>query len=144
MRHLKIDARHWGPPSRASVCIGRPTIIKLTQPDKWAGKNLSNWPFNRPFDKISLSPFTPFIQSNHLWNAQTGTSFFCDLALLRVGALNGGSWSRVSRNGNVACLCRLKFPMSLVEFKKWPCPMSLWLSCPCRVKFKKPQCRPVT
>ena len=37
-----------------------------------------------------------------------------------LGALEGGSPCRlsISRNANVACLCRLFMPMSHVEFKK--------------------------
>ena len=44
-----------------------------------------------------------------------------------MGPLMGGPKFRMSvlRNGNVACLCRLFSSMSHVEFKKWPCPMSL-------------------
>ena len=49
------------------------------------------------------------------------------------GALDGGS------------------PMSPVDFKKWQCPLSLFLKCPCRflnspmssVHFKKRPCHPV-
>ena len=45
-----------------------------------------------------------------------------------------GSWCHMSilRNDNVACLCHLIFPLSPVEFKKWPCPMSLSFGAPCR------------
>ena len=43
-----------------------------------------------------------------------------------IGVLDGGSLCRmyIFKNRNVACLCRLKFPLSPVEFKKWPGPMS--------------------
>ena len=44
-----------------------------------------------------------------------------------LGPLMGDPQCRLSilRNGNVACPCRLFFPMSHVEFKKRLCPMSL-------------------
>ena len=38
-------------------------------------------------------------------------------------------------NGNVACLCRLLFPMSHVEFKKGLCHMSLYFLPPCRMSL---------
>ena len=70
-----------------------------------------------------------------------------------VGALDGGPPCRLSilRNANVACLCRLFMPMSHVEFKKFPCHMSLYCLKPCRmsigsmshVEFKKWPCHPV-
>ena len=52
------------------------------------------------------------------------------------GGLDGGSPCLVSilRNANVACLCHLFMPMSHVEFKKWPCRMSI--SSMSHVKFK--------
>ena len=72
---------------------------------------------------------------------------------LTAGALDGGSPCRLSilRNANVACLCRLLMSMSHVEFKKYPCLMSLYFFKPCRmsigsmshVEFKKWPCRPV-
>ena len=69
-----------------------------------------------------------------------------------TGGGGGGSPCHLSflRNANVACLCRLFMPMSHVEFKRYPCHMSLLFLKPCRmigsmshVKFKKWPCRPV-
>ena len=53
---------------------------------------------------------------------------------MKNGALDGGPKCRMSilRNCNVACPCRLFFPMSHVEFKKRLCHMSL-LSPICRM-----------
>ena len=54
-----------------------------------------------------------------------------------LGPLAGGGGSRcrmsILRNVNVACLCHLKSPLSLVNYKKCPIPMSLscWAPCPC-------------
>ena len=70
-----------------------------------------------------------------------------------AGAFDGGAPCRLSilRYANVACLCRLSMPMSHVEFKKFPCHMSLYCLKPCRmsigsmshVEFKKWPCHPV-
>ena len=51
-----------------------------------------------------------------------------------LGALDGGSPCRMSflRNDNVACLCRLIFSLSPVEFKKCQCPMSLYYLSKCQ------------
>ena len=44
-----------------------------------------------------------------------------------VGPLTSVPISPISlRNASVACLCHLFIPMSHVEFKKWPCRMSLY------------------
>ena len=44
-----------------------------------------------------------------------------------VGPLTSVPISPVSlRNASVACLCHLFIPMSHVEFKKWPCRMTLY------------------
>ena len=86
----------------------------------------------------------------------TSGSVIVPTALVHIqtkGALDWGSPCRLSilRNANVACLCRLCMPMSHVEFKKWLCPMSLYLLPPSlmslgpmsHVEFKKRMCRPV-
>ena len=49
----------------------------------------------------------------------------------------GGPQCRMSilRNGNIACLFHLFFSMSHVEFKKRPCPMSLYFYPSCRMSL---------
>ena len=70
-----------------------------------------------------------------------------------MGPLMGVPQCRMSilGNCNVACLCRLFSPMSHVEFKRRPCPMSQHFYPSCHVspspmshvEFKKYPCRPV-
>ena len=58
-----------------------------------------------------------------------------------TGALDGGRGVSpchlsILRNPTVALLCCLFKPMSHVEFKKWPCRLSLYVLKPCRISMR--------
>ena len=52
--------------------------------------------------------------SNYMHTSPVKISVANIASVVNIGALDGGS------------------PMSFVEFKKWQCPLSLFLNCPCR------------
>ena len=97
---------------------------------------------------LSILQYYSNFHSSHIFAHLRPYVTCTELCTLRKrGAIDGGSPCRLSilRDANVACLCRLFMPMSHVEFKKYPCHMSLYFLKPCRmsigpmslVEFKK-------
>ena len=86
-------------------------------------------------------------------NVHSNKWFSSPYQQLSPGALYGGPQCRMSilRNGNVACPCRLFYPMSHVKFKNRLCRHVTMIFSPCRmsrspmshVKLKKCPCRHV-